>query len=598
MSYEFNPESGKLDFPNPFVVENKFLFTSAFCQCAGSLVLLLVCRRHVELQNWHAGTLPIIAGIGLLVSGLNQARRAMIQLRFFFGRSKPVSLAPDLAPGIEGTTQAAEFLKKTLRQNAIDYPEPTGPLNGLLYSWLPSLIYAPIPIQRIAQRQFHNALAILATLLSFMISWVGFSSIASSAWMGLFYFTFSLFLLLRPLESGPATKADVGLRALVILVLCSIFGPALVPALTQGLPNIGWLSLNGQTLFLLSASLTSVALFFRALICQMNNPPKTNPAFEQISLSMNCHPNQLIGELDRKLQQAWTEQIPNRRYTKVSPIVTGDTGSFHAQVLEETQPMPAGDLNRNDLSAAFTLPRFVWIAWLDSLGLTLTIVAVISLVLYGWGAEPVFGSGSMIGYLTFGLATLTLGGFCLRVGHSLWGRFDFRSELIWVSMDGNYQAAKMEFGNQYTDRIKTNKQIINIETMTLRVWVAEIETVIFDKNSARSLIALHGLPDKASELASHLAHFAGEQSMIITPTAQVDLQKAVLIGALNAPGDGVDTSLQRSLMKAVVEAQARTKTVPISANPEDLKCPACKAHVASDSTFCSKCGTKLMLLSE
>jgi hypothetical protein len=156
----------------------------------------------------------------------------------------------------------------------------------------------------------------------------------------------------------------------------------------------------------------------------------------------------------------------------------------------------------------------------------------------------------------------------------------------------------MEFGNQYTDRIKTNKQIVNIETMTLRVWVAEIDTVIFDKNSARSLIALHGLPERASELASHLAHFAGEQSIIITPTAQVDLQKAVLIGAMNASGDGVDTSLQRSLMKAVVEAQARTKPDPNSANAEDLQCPACKAHAASDSTFCSVCGTKLLLLTE
>jgi len=595
MSYEFNPKSGKLDFPNPFAVENRFLFTSAACQCVGALVLLLICRHQMEKHDGHFGIMPVLAGVGLLISGINLARRAMIQLRFYFGRNKPISLAPDLVQGTDGTTPAAESLKKTLRQNAIDYPEPTGPLNGVLYSWIPSLIYAPIPIQRIAQRQFHNALAVLATLLSFLVAWVGFSSIVSSAWMGLFYFAFSLFLLLRPLESGSSAKADVGLRTLVILVLCSIFGPVLIPTMTKGLPNIDWLSLNGQTLFILTASLIGVGLFFRALICQMNNPPQTSPAFEQMSLSMNCHPNQLIGELDRKLQQDWTEQIPNRRYTKISPVVSGGVGSFQAQVLEETQPMPDGDLNRIDLATAFTFPRFVWIAWLDSLGLILSVIAVVSLVLYALDAEPVFGSESMVAYLTLGLASLTLGDFCLRVGHSLWGRFDFRSELIWVTMEGNYQAAAMDFGNQYTDRIKTNKQIINIETMTLRVWVAEIHTVIFDKNSSRSLIALHGLPDKAKELAGHLAEFAGEQSIIVTPTAQVDLQKAVLIGALNRSGEAVDTVLQKSLMKAVVDAQARTKADPQSAEVEDLHCRKCKGPVAANDRFCGTCGAGLFL---
>jgi hypothetical protein len=597
MSYEFSPESAKLDFPNPFIVENYFLFTSAVCQCFGALAVLLICRHQIEVHHGRSGLSLIIAGVGLLISGFNQGRRAMIQLRFFFGRSKPVSLAVNLAPGVEGTTPGAEFLKKTLRQNAIDYPEPTGPLNGLLYSWIPNLIYAPVPIQRVAQRQFHNALAILTTLLSFLISWLGFSSTASSAWMGLFYFAFSLFLLLRPIEYGTAAKADVGLRALVILVLCSIFGPVLIPTLTQSLPSIAWLSLNGQTLFLLLASLAGVAFFFRALICQMNNPPLTNPAFKQMSLSMNCHPNQLMGELDRKLQQDWTEQIPNRRYSKISPVVSGGTGSFQAQVLEETQPMPAGDLNRIDLSTAFSIPRFTWVAWLDSLGLILTVIAVVALVLYAWNAKPVFGSDSMAGYLTLGLATLALGDFCMRVGHFLWGRFDFRSELIWVSIEGNYQAANMDFGNQYTDRIKTKRQIINIETMTLRVWVAEIHTVIFDKNSMRSLISLHGLPARASELAIHLAQFAGEQSIIVSPTAQVDLQKATLIAALNGPGDEVDSTLRRSLMKAVVEAQTRTKAAPTSAGAVDLHCHKCKASIESNESFCSMCGTRLLLAS-
>jgi hypothetical protein len=119
--------------------------------------------------------------------------------------------------------------------------------------------------------------------------------------------------------------------------------------------------------------------------------------------------------------------------------------------------------------------------------------------------------------------------------------------------------------------------------------------VIFDKNSSRSLIALHGLPDKAKELAGHLAEFAGEQSIIVTPTAQVDLQKAVLIGALNRSGEAVDTVLQKSLMKAVVDAQARTKADPQSAEVEDLHCRKCKGPVAANDRFCGTCGAGLFL---
>jgi hypothetical protein len=595
VSYEFNPGSSNLEFPNPFVIENYFLFFAAMLQCVGAVALLLISRHQIELQNGPSTIIPIVVGVALLVSGLNHARRAMMQLRFFFGRSKPASLAPDFPPGTEGTTPAAESLKKTVRQNAIDYPEPTGPLNGLLYSWIPNLIYAPAPIQRLAQRQFHNALAIAVTLLSFMIAWAGFSSISAAAWMGLFYFCFSLFLLLRPLESLRVGTAEVGIRSLVVLILCAVFGPVLVPILAKGLPDITWLPLEGQTLFVLTSSLISVGLFFRALLCQMNNPPHTNSAFRQMSLSMNCHPSQLIDELDRKLQHEWTEQIPNRRYCKLSPVVTRGTGSFHGELLEETQPMPTGDRNRLDFPSAFSIPRYLWIACLDSLGLVLVLVAVLSFLIVAVHPQRAIGPGSMTTYVPLGLAALTLGGFCLRVGHTLWGRFDFKSQLIWVSMEGNYQSADVVLGNQLTDRIGTKKQVINIETMTLRVWASELQTVIFDKASERYLIAVHGLPARAGELASHLSQFAGEQSIIVAPTAKVDLEKAALLSSLSHVEDGAHVNLQHSLMDAVITAQTRSKPAPVTVASGGTCCKICNTHAPPDDRFCSMCGSMLAL---
>lgn len=45
-----------------------------------------------------------------------------------------------------------------MRQRALEFREPSGPLNGLLYSWIHDLIYSPAPIQYLAQRQFQNGL--------------------------------------------------------------------------------------------------------------------------------------------------------------------------------------------------------------------------------------------------------------------------------------------------------------------------------------------------------------------------------------------------------------------------------------------------------
>lgn len=598
MSYEFNPASAQLEFPNPFAVENYFLFVSAACQCFGAVLVLLMCRQQIASHSFAFALIPILAGLALLLSGINQARRAMMQLRFFFGRSKPVSLAPEVLQGNDGTTPSAEFLKRIVRQNALDYPEPVGPLNGLLYSWLPNLIFAPVPIQRLAQRQFHNALSILATLLSFLIAWVGFSSLSSAAWMGVFYFGFSIFLLLRPIESASAKEAPVGIRAVVALVLCAVFGPVLIPFVARGWPDIGWLSLNGQTCFLLLAALAGVGLFFRALMAQMHAPPATNPALEQMTLSLNCHPNQLLHELDRTLQQDWTQKIPNRRYCRISPRVSGGTGSFRAEIMEETQPMPAGEVEPIDLRSAFALERYRPLAWLGTLGALLTVAALILLVAYAWNAQPTLGPPSMAAFLSLGMATLTLANFCLRVGHPLWGRFDFRSELIWVSMEGNYQAANVSTGNQYTDRIKTRKQIVNVETMTLRVWAAELHTVTFDKTWARNVIAIHGLSRRAGELARHLCQFAGEQSLIVTPTAQVDLQKIAFINATNTSADAVDQQLQRSKMQAVVAAQTRAKSAPVPASQPTNRCRTCAADAADSDRFCPTCGVRLLLSPE
>ncbi len=586
MSYEYNAESRKLDFPNPFYAENWFLALATAILVVGGIGLLVLSRGAIATGHGLRGMLPLLLGLGVLIAGLRKGGQLLQQLRFFFGRSRPAGLATELAADVNGRSEGSEELKETLRQNALKYPEPQGPLNGLLYAWIRDLIFAPRPVQFIAQRQFQTAIAILVTLLSFLVAWLGFGDGKAADWMGLFYFGFSVLLLVRPLESGAGARADVGMRGLIGLILAAIFVPVLLPLVAPSLPSLDWLSLNVQTLFLLLAALLGVGLYFVALMHQMTGLPPTNMAREQTSLSMNCHPKQLMDELDRTLQDGWVERIPNRRYARTMPVIGNGAGMFAAELVEETQPMPGADQHRVDLGAAFTLPRYRFIAWLDVVGLALIALGTGWLLLFGAEFRPDAVDSHLFSLLTLGLSMLVVGFYCLKAGHVLWGRFDFASRLVWVEMQGNYQSAQMNFGNTFTDRVKTEKQLINIETMTLRVWTAELDSVIFGKNAQRFIIGLRGVPDFARQLASHLVDFAQEQSVIVAPTSRADMAKSAVLGAMNMLGGaGNNGGLPQAMMQAIQNA-----TPP---STSELLCRDCQAKVFATDFFCGNCGVPL-----
>ncbi|MBC7415307.1 MAG: zinc ribbon domain-containing protein [Herminiimonas sp.] len=593
MSYEYSSESRSLDFPNPFKVENLFRFVGGLILLAGGFLLLMVSRGNLagSLSLWSAA--PLLTGVFLLVFGIFYIAKVMTQLRFFFGRGEPRGLGQELSADTGTGDKYSAGLKETMRQNALTFEEPRGALNGLLYTLLPRLIFAPLRLQGMAQRQFHTALAMAVTLLSLLVAWVGFGASRQSGWLGLFYFLFAGFLMLRPLEDGDLAKADLNIRGLVALILVAIFGPVLVPFVANRLPDIGWLSLNGQTFFLLIAAMGAVMLFFMALTKQLVAPPATTMGCETETLSFNAHPKQVLDELDRELQRNWVEKVPNRRYIKILPVLGSGSGVFSGESLEETQPFAPSTQPRIDLATCLREPRYQWLTFLNVLGLVLMAVAVGALVTFGMSIKPDTMERSVFAYATFGAAMLLVAHFCFKAGHLLWARFDFLSEVVWVEMKGNYTSAKFDYGNQFTDHVKTQKDIINIETMTLRVWVAQIESVTFGKGTERSVIGMRGLPDKARYLCGHLSAFAGNQSMIIAPSSTADMQKVAALSAINQFSarntDGAATPA--ALLEKMGAPSALAARVAAAGAPR--VCPACATVNDAEARFCTNCGSAI-----
>ncbi len=297
MSYEFNPENPVFEFPNPYKVENLALFISGGFMLLTGLSIVLGTRERLG-HGVDGRTLAVLGiAIVLLLFGIGLIGKALTQLRYFFGRNRPASLAPLVAADKDGDSKFAAEIKETLRQNALTYPEPSGPLNGLLYSWLPQLIFAPNVIQRTAQTQFHNFLALTATLISFSVCWLISGQGAASGWIGLIYAAFSLPQIVRPMTMSTSSatgaitaSANVGSKGLIVLILLAILGPVLLGMLGSHLPDLGKLSINGALFVALVSALIGCGVFGLALKNQLQAAPQAIGAARVTeTVTMNDH---------------------------------------------------------------------------------------------------------------------------------------------------------------------------------------------------------------------------------------------------------------------------------------------------------------------
>lgn len=587
MSYEFNPENPTFELPNPYKVENLALSVSGAATLVSGMIVVFAARDRLGQGIDTPLAISLCISVALMLYGIFLFASAFTQLRFFFGRNRPANLnaTPEAPAGQDGDSVPARGLKETLRQNALTYEEPQGPLNGLLYSWLPHLIFAPKRIQENAQAQFHNFLALLATLISYCMCWLIATPGNASAWVGLVYGAFAFPMLVRPMAgTSPrpagqlAGKALAGRRYLVALILLAMLGPVVLTLAGPRLPDLHGFSINVALLAGLAAVLAGCAVFGLALKRQLPAPPQSvGVARVADTLTMNAHPNKLIEELDRVLMDRWFQSIPNRRYTRVSPVITGQQGRFAAEILEETQPRPQMNKVVAGLGDAFGRPQFRWLSVLTAMAALYTAAGAGCAV----GAAHQLLDGAPVSTL-FGLAAslIGVGEFCRKAAHALWGRFDFLSELVWIELNGSFESARLNVGNQVTGHVQTTKQVINVESMTMRVWVSEIDTVIFGKDGWRQLVGMRGVPARAEALANTLKHFGESCSMVVAPTSERDLERARRVGALSKLTEGGAEPVRHG----------KLASQPLAAIGPAHVCRQCDGALESDARFCGECG--------
>ena len=598
MAYEYNPESSRFEVPNPHRVENVFLGLAAAVCIVVALAALVRGRVLYPVQAWAGVEKCLIVAVLLLVAGIGFGVTAMRQLRIFFGRGQPAGLAEELGAEDQGVSKGAAELRATIRQNAVNYPVPEGALNNVLYSLFRDLVFSPRITQALAQGLFHTGVGLVFLLACFLVSLVGISNGAAVACIGLLYFAFAIVLVLRPLRQGRVDAPGISMKLAVVFIVGAIVGPVILAGAVppDRYPFYGRVPFVEVTLFVLISAGIAIALLLRAVLAQTVRPTTIAAAPHLETPSFNATPAQLFTELAREMQRLWEQQIPNRSYIRVMPQVGGGQGAFEAHLLEETQPLPQ-DLEPLSFARAWSLDTCRWLVVLDAAATLLVLIGAV--LLY----QSILSAGNY-GALVMGGAALIVARFAFRAGNMIWRRFEFKSRVYWVEASGNYTAASAEVGAAWRDSVRTTRQVVNVENMTLRVWVAEVDSVCFNTegvrsgNAERSIVSMRGLPDEAQRLCRHLSEFGQSLASVVAPMSSTDHQRLAMVGALNRNARAPSASAAQAPLAGQGGSSA---SLPGAAPAGDAPsapggarfCTQCGKASESTALFCAACGARL-----
>jgi hypothetical protein len=270
----------------------------------------------------------------------------------------------------------------------------------------------------------------------------------------------------------------------------------------------------------------------------------------------------------------------------VTPAAT-PAGSFAGELLDETQPLPVAGTKAPSFGAALADKRHRGLLLLDLYATVLTLAAI-SFALYFVREFDAMQADQPHRYGLLGISTILafVAAFCFKSAAGLWGRFNFESVLTWVELVGSYQTSRIGTGNNFSSRMNTENDVVRTEAMTLRVWRARIESVVFGKDDNRQVTAMFSTEKESKDLSAHLAQFARGQTVFVAPTSGED---QIRIAALNA-GEGALMPAQDPTPAALLAHQLRTAQPPVLLKRFG---PQCATEAASQARFCSNCATPL-----
>ena len=193
--------------------------------------------------------------------------------------------------------------------------------------------------------------------------------------------------------------------------------------------------------------------------------------------------------------------------------------------------------------------------------------------------------------------------FCFQASARLWGRFNFESILTWVEMVGSWQTSRIGTGNNFTSRMNTENNVVRTEAMTLRVWRARIESVVFGKDEARQVTAMFSTEQEAKALAAR-ADAVRAQPERAGRAVQRRGREAHRRAQRRRAGDGRRRAARGDRRRSCTATCRRPRRAggrvqragdggAAAAAPRKRFCCACGTEAPPGAKFCSNCAAPL-----
>jgi len=111
MSYDYSSEYKLLELPNPYQLQNRLLWICGPVLLLAGVTSLFWARGAMQESALRLVAGPLIAGLAMVAAGPLCATTAARRMRFFFGRGRPASLAPEIPVGANGGSKVAAAVK-------------------------------------------------------------------------------------------------------------------------------------------------------------------------------------------------------------------------------------------------------------------------------------------------------------------------------------------------------------------------------------------------------------------------------------------------------------------------------------------------------
>ena len=598
MAYRWSLDGPGFEFPTPYSTENRFLRWRGRALLALAVLVVLVLalagenpadRPVLALENLpDPGSVWPHVGVALLLATLGglDLLRASRQQALLLVPGQPASLVVQVRREGSGSSPGAPWLMRALgggKLGAEAAATPPGPWARQLAA---RMAQAPTSVQaylqlRLSQRALVVGLSLLLAAATAVLGpWLA-NRPAALALIALLLALLGAAVVARQVlepETLPIAPGGVALllgAALLLALPLAAYADRL-PLLADKLQRLG---LPLAVAVLLAGGLLLEWLGVWAACANPDLPqPTAHTAADELSLSLDISPPQLMREIDLELHRRWPDGVPNRRYAWLPPQVDPAlvAGPFNATVLEESQPRFA-DLAAAPLATTAAGPaggvaaaasRRRALLLLNTLALLFSVAGGL---LWARVAYAHMHDGSAPWTMgTAGLACLLLGAQAVRVAHVLWSRVEVGSTVTWLDFQGRY-ARLDSVGAGAEPTWARNEAPARIESVTLRACVAQIRSVFYaaagDDIGSRTVLRLAG--DAVA---------AGGWMRILEG----------LVRSTEAPA--------RAAVAALPEVLARDRRVPdIRPVPPPRRpvrfCPECGTPVLQAARFCQHCGS-------